>query len=223
MFTKSLKNRKLHMEHSNNSKAIFNLHFIPKRYHHTTNEDSQRGFMNKIKGFINWMKPKWYNWTHSVRIKAHDADFLKDLLLNEESLKLGEKQAQTMQGRWQAYGQMRAARTTGRFAVLTTGVLGFGLWAYQQTLSQQKKENLLQREEIAEKEKELNDKQAKLDLEKGKFGPNVTQLANEIKDYRDIAYLYKKRLEIADSTVKELCGQNPDCYKNYEHAKIKAQ
>lgn len=190
---------------------------------HTTQKNSQRGFMNKIKGFINWMKPKWYNWTHSVRIKAHDADFLKDLLLNEESLKLGEKQAQTMQGRWQAYGQMRAARTTGRFAVLTTGVLGFGLWAYQQTLSQQKKENLLQREEIAEKEKELNDKQAKLDSEKKNIGNDLAQLIEQANDFRNIAYLYKKRLKIADSTVKELCGQNEDCYKNYEHAKIKAQ
>src|SRR5689334_16191980 len=78
------------------------------------------------------LKQRWYQLTSSFRLKVNDHDF-KNLLFNHPE----NKSPQAIQGKWQAYGQMRAARTLGRFAVFGTGVAGVMLWIYQQNLTSQ--------------------------------------------------------------------------------------
>ena len=118
----------------------------------------------------NYLKLNWYKYTSWTRLKINDHDF-KELLFNHEH----KNTPQAIQGQWQAYGQMRAARTTGRFAVLTTGIFGLGLWAFQQLVSTQKKELDKQEKEV----KKDQDVVAFLKLENEKH-QEMIQKAEEI-------------------------------------------
>jgi hypothetical protein len=114
---------------------------------------------------------------------------------------------QAIQGRWQAYGQMRAAKTTGGFALFTTGIFGLGLWGYQQTLSRERKE-----------------------LDKSKEGLTEREVTLQKQDEARLALYYScsalnNQLKVADKTVLEICNSDPDDprYKAYQSAKDEAK
>lgn len=91
---------------------------------------------NLLRGFtLRSVISMWHTATRSFRLKIRGNDDFADTLLNHRE----KDTVQAVQGMWQAYGQMRAARTLARGAVAATGVGGVGLWIYQQTLSQQRK------------------------------------------------------------------------------------
>lgn len=201
------------------------------------------GTFKKNKGFFDWL----HNKIHHPFV---DENGFNELLVNPRELHPGllEKvkesgqstvenfiSPQAMQGRWQAYGQMRAARIAGRFALLTTGVLGLGLWGFQQMLSWQKRE-------LDEKTRILEDKEQKFYKREGRFNLRVSEILKEVYEYHEIAkdsiktledyekrdkdnnallLSYKEQLEALDDAVKVACGQDKDCHERYEHARIK--
>lgn len=77
----------------------------------------------------------WHAMTPFFRLKIQrNVDFAEQLLNPKKELSPQEKQ-----GMWQAYGQMRAARTLARGTVLATGILGTTIWLQQQSLKKQEK------------------------------------------------------------------------------------
>lgn len=135
----------------------------------------------------------WYSLTSWSRIKVEENDF-KNILLNHKEA----SSPQAIQGKWQAYGQMRAARTTMRGTIISTGVLGVGLFFYQKLLSRQE-------EELNEKEKRFS--------KSTEAGLELSATAN----------MLGKQLELADLKVKALCKGDVKCYSDYESQKAKAQ
>ena len=135
----------------------------------------------------------WYSSTSWLRVKIEENDF-KNMLLNHKEA----SSPQAIQGKWQAYGQMRAARTTARGAIIATGVFGVGLFFYQKMLDQQKEE---------------------FNENKRKFLESTT----DVIELSATTNIFKKQLESADLKVKELCNGDIKCYSDYESQKAEAQ
>jgi hypothetical protein len=147
------------------------------------------------------LKDKWYKFTSVFRLKVHEEDF-KELLLNHKE----KLSPQAIQGKWQAYGQMRAGRTTARAVIMATGVGGGLLWIYQQTLSGQIKKI----QETAE------------DVSKER---DTRELAGE--EHLKIAVshkMLKSEIDVADDFIKNsLCKGNQNCIEDYENRKAAAR
>src|SRR5205823_3211065 len=92
-----------------------------------------------------------------------------------------------------------AARITGRFAVLTTGMLGGVLWLYQQTLSDQRKA-------LIKTEEKLND--------------DAKKLMSTVEEYRVVAEDSIEKLGDSENTLKKavdaLCKGDPKCAEQYK-------
>lgn len=92
-------------------------------------------YLIKAFSFRHFVGAKWHTVTRPFRLKMRGSEDFSHILM-ERSL---TDSPQVTQGMWQAYGQMRAARTLARGTIAATGVAGVALWLYQQTLSQQKR------------------------------------------------------------------------------------
>jgi hypothetical protein len=89
-----------------------------------------------MKILIDSTKRIWHKSTSLFRLKlGHEKDFSEILLSHPQ-----RESAQAIQGMWQGYGQMRAARIIGRSTIIATGLIGGGLWRYQQILKTEKNE-----------------------------------------------------------------------------------
>lgn len=167
---------------------------------------------------------KWYKRTSFLRVKIEENAF-KDILLNHPEA----SSAQALQGKWQAYGQMRAARTVARGAVLTTGVLGAILWIYQRYLSKQAEEIdkiTKQKEEVLKKiDIGINEQKGlKEVIDKGLqyFSSNHEYLTKVEQELSDTVFSYKvitSKLDVAEAKIKELCGDKQECIKDYNDKK----
>lgn len=102
----------------------------------------RKSLLHTTRGF--WNNNPWF------KLKREQQQFYETVLSREADLT--KYPPQILQGMWQAYGQMRAARTLAGGAIVTTGILGLGLWVFQQSLSRQK--SLLNQSQIELHEKE---------------------------------------------------------------------
>ena len=135
----------------------------------------------------------WQRYTSPFRVKVDENDFKSLLLNHKEALS-----PQALQGKWQAYGQIRAARITACGAVFATGGLGVGLFFYQKSLSKQEKE---------------------LDKKEKQFSNSVTNVIELTATNK----ILEKQLESADLKVKELCNGDQQCYSDYQYKKTEAK
>jgi len=126
---------------------------------------------------------------------------------------------QAIQGMWQAYGYMRAARTRGRFALFATGIIGTGLMLYRFQLSSQEKE-------IAELQKSNDTRSEELDMVEQKLfeesnrwrNINTEFTAKLIASYRT----EQESLNNAEMIIRGLCKNSEnsnECYNNYTKTK----
>lgn len=217
------------------------------RPHHKESEKPKPTFFDTLKNlrFI-----KLWDKIHSPFL---DERGFEELLIKQQELHPGNATGQTdvstgrlispqaMQGRWQAYGQIRAARITGRCAVLATGVVGTGLWLYQQKISGQARQLIKQSEQLSSQAEQLKENQKELkkgevqyqkakkeldDREKGmqRTMVGMVDVANsyrkKIDELKDLTYQYKARLEFSDKFVKNLCDTDSDCHDNYQRGII---
>ena len=93
---------------------------------------------------------------------------------------------------------MRAARTTMRGAIISTGVFGLGLFFYQKILSQQ--------------EEELNEKKRKF-----------SDTSKDFVELTATTKIFEEQLKSADLKVRELCNGDEKCYSNYDSLKAKIE
>lgn len=206
--------------------------------------------LEKNRGFFGWVHNKFKNLKPTkLWDKIHhpflDENGFKELLINQRELHPGQQiptqhhiSPQAMQGRWQAYGQIRAARIAGRSAILATGLFGAAMTIYWTTV----KDNASKlADEVEEKTKIIATKEQELYKRESKFNSKVKEIMQRVSEYRKIAkdsikiledyekqnednhallHSYKKQLEMIDNAAKEACGQDEDCYRRYERAKI---
>lgn len=132
---------------------------------------------------------------------------------------------QAIQGMWQAYGSIHAAKTRGWFGIAATGVIGTGLFLYRLILSDQKKEIKLKQQEnkaleeknkifeiqLKEKEDNLQDREKILETEHA--------LAEKIvKEGRELSNSYmiiSNQLDCAEQYISKLCGGDEVCKSDY--------
>lgn len=135
----------------------------------------------------------WRRQSNFLRLKVHEDQSggpkmhdMGRLLLKEMSSETSTP-PQVLQGMWQAYGQMRAARTTARATIIATGILGAGLFAYQQKL----------KEKAEEKTKELEEREKDLLKEK-----------QELIKSTNIAEGIQEEVEAHRAVLDEICKEN---------------
>jgi hypothetical protein len=146
------------------------------------------------------LKHLWYKNSSWTRLKVEENDFRTILLKHAH-----QSSPQAIQGMWQAYGQMRAARTTAKGAIIATGVLGAGLLLYQKLLSRQEKDLKAQKNDLIKREKMVKDRE---DISQEFF-----------LSYRTIA----AKFELADGEIKKTYDDKPDKIKAYEEAKTQVE
>lgn len=154
--------------------------------------------------FFKTSKDLWYKKTSFSRLKVEEHDFKKGLCGHKE-----RNSPQAIQGMWQAYGQMRAARTLARGTIFAGGIFGCGLWVYQQTLSTQKKN-------IDSKEDEL--KKAGQDIKHERISWwNENIVGNS--EITATAKISLRQLEVSRQYVEKICAhsKNKDsCLAEYD-------
>lgn len=137
----------------------------------------------------------WHKGTSSFRLKTKgNQDFSELLLTHPES-----NSPQAIQGMWQGYGQMRAARILGRSTIVATGLIGVGLWRYQQELKKEKK--ILEERTI-----EVESLKASLDKEKKIVDDRTKMLDSRTKQLEqalDAEYLSTLQEEVITRLVSE--------------------
>lgn len=153
-----------------------------------------------------WIKNKWYEYTALFRVKVDEHD-VKNILLNHKEA----SSPQALQGKWQAYGQMRAARTLARGSIFATGVIGSITYLYVQ--SQNKKTIKLK-----ENEAKLKENQAKFKENETKFNESQSEVFKALRT----ATIENKQLLYADKMIKELCNGDNNCLDSYNLQKGKA-
>lgn len=121
---------------------------------------------------------------------------IRDALLNHKE----NCSPQAVQGMWQAYGQIRAARLTRRGVLCATGIFGTGLYIFQQYLSMQAKE--LQNREDAFKKTKIS----------------YEELVEKFKKTTRENKILAQEFAFADATVKKICPDEK-CYQEYIEAK----
>lgn len=126
----------------------------------------------------------WHELTTAFRLKIqYNEDFAKQLRRNPSA----ELSPQEKQGMWQAFGQMRAARTLARGTVLATGILGTAVWLQQRALKE--KEKKLEKDTVelnkaiveALKIQDEQDKRREKIAQERKEAEQVTQEAEQAK------------------------------------------
>jgi DNA-directed RNA polymerase subunit M/transcription elongation factor TFIIS len=175
---------------------------------------------------INNTKLTKFSWRNSPwsKLKREHQDFYKIALEHKEKLS-----PQAIQGMWQAYGQMRAARTIAFGAVVTTGVLGAALWLYQQVLGKKQRD-------LSKTENELNESKNKFESLKKTFYADQDEFlkrmainaaenyqaeikanaeAEKLEEINKSYSVITTLLEAADDQIKTICPDEK-CYNDYK-------
>lgn len=182
------------------------------------NNSEQQSSTEKVefpKERSNKVKSWWYKATRWARVKVEDNHFVEQLLNHKDTYS-----PQGAQGMWQAYGSIRAARITARGAVFATGIIGGGLWLYQQTLSEQKREVKLAKKKVHEAEKKLEHSKKELDEKYDALKQQQVHVNKALLDAKEAALAVKimsSQLESADAKIKNLCGRSETCYSDYRN------
>ncbi|GEM_PF-6613491 len=134
-----------------------------------------------------------------------------------QSLKSAGAQPQELQGLWQAYGQVRAAGVTGRFALLATAVAGVGLWGYQQALNRKQQAINRQKEELEAKRGALEDEKAVVDQQRRLMEEQQEECRRAVK----AAAVRERQFAAANEKVLAACKGDPACLDGY-HAILAA-
>lgn len=143
-----------------------------KAEHHTVNRTNN----------TEWYKHRWYRCTSFFRLKIDGHD-IKNILLNHKEA----ASPQALQGKWQAYGQMRAARTITRSSIFATSVVS-AVTAIFVSNQSSKTIKLNEREKILLKREET-----------------IKDSADYTAEFTLTTEILKKQLLVADSKMKELC------------------
>ncbi len=153
-----------------------------------------------------------------------------------------------MQGIWQAYGPIRAAKTTadGQIAaakitangqktaatinvtgaMLTSGVIGVGLYMLQGQASDQRKKADEAVESLNIKDKELNEKNEKLEETKKQLDKRDQALAKreeelasrekEAEELYSTSLFFRKRFDVCDTQIRKNCKGDQECLNSYD-------
>jgi PDZ domain-containing secreted protein len=141
----------------------------------------------------------------------------------------GRESANAAQGAWQAYGQMRAARTLGRYTLLTSGVLGAWLAAYQSTLSKQDEKLADKESQLKKKDKELEEKEIEMArkeavifsaLDSVQVREQAAQEAiSALEAQEKIVNVYDKYVQGTQGILKDFCSKQTGDKRCIEYQK----
>lgn len=155
---------------------------------------------------------KILNEYHSVECKSSEAPATKT-------------PPQAIQGMWQAYGSMHAAKTRGWFGIAATGVIGTELFLYRLILSDQKKEIKLKQQEnnaLEEKnrisEKKLKKKEEDLQGREKALETEHARAEKIVREERELSSSYiiiSNQLDCAERYISKLCGADEMCKSEY--------
>ncbi len=144
-------------------------------------------------------KRYWHQLKETFSVKGEISEFSRELSSKRPDLSI-----QAYQGVVQAFGQMRAGKITARGAAIATGILGFGLWVYQQQVRQDEQEAQKTKKQAEEILKDLKIRQQELEREE-----------KETKLLEESHSILTGELEGADLFVKEICKDDTICLQNY--------
>lgn len=156
-----------------------------------TSNNKARNNINKLIQYLPWSK-----------LNKEQEAFYKSIFEHKE-----QQSPQAVQGMWQAYGQMRAAKIIGTATVFSVGFAGVILRFYHQFLSRHenelldKKNKILQQEKELKKQKDENLLQAK-ELEKQK-NENLLQAKELEKQKNENAQHKEENLRKDDEILKQ--------------------
>lgn len=176
----------------------------------------------------------WRRQSNFLRLKVHEDQpsgpkmhDMGRLLLKEMSSETSAP-PQVLQGMWQAYGQMRAARTTARGAILATGLAGAGFFLYQKKLNKLESELDAKKAEVEEKndtlkelENEINLKKTEVDSKDRELEVKAQKVKAGVKELEEIARGVRDdslEISIHRAVFYEACGKEED-----ENALLKEQ
>jgi hypothetical protein len=140
---------------------------------------------------------------------------------------------QAIQGMWQAYGQMRAARTTAGGAILASGLFAGGVFGYNKYMERKLKDTEKELENTKEKlrsdteklevtKRERDDfEREKKDFSEGQKAA-VTMNDEHLAAYIDLSNSHEIiscQLKAADSMVEDLCKGDKGCITQYNDKK----
>ncbi len=150
-----------------------------------------------------YLSSVWKNRTAFCRVKGTEWNIRQSLLrIDHDKM---PQSPQEIQGMWQAYGQIRAARVTARGAVIATGFIGTGLWAYQQKVQQGVKELVKEQETLSEEQGEFAEKRGEL----------VKKQEEQTKEMLSRYDLHQKFLEAVEKRMQQACKKDKKCWEDY--------
>lgn len=128
-------------------------------------------------------------------LKIEGTHFKKILLSPNENLS-----PQAIQGMWQAYGQMRAGRTTMLGTIIASGFVAAGLAYYQRSLSEQAEKLKLIQDEIDKNRLELEERKKEV----SKREETANKVYSFFKEVYATNRVTQKRFELANSKISGL-------------------
>lgn len=193
------------------------------------NVEDVRVMKNKT---LQFLKSKASQYYPRLASRVNEEIRLKKMLDEYHSVECKSSQApatktppQAIQGMWQAYGSMHAAKTRGWFGIAATGVIGTGLFLYRLILSDQKKEIKLKQQEnktleeknkiseiqLKEKEENLQDREKILETEHAL----TEKIVKEGLELSNSYMIISNQLECAEQYITKLCGIDEVCKSEY--------
>lgn len=163
-------------------------------------------------------KASWHRLT-SIFISQGEFDALQSVCKMDAS-------PQEIQGLVQAVGQVRAARITALGAIVATGIGGAGLWIFQQTVSNQKRQADEKDKMLEQQIKQTDEKGAMLKEKESELNVRIGSLnASQSSYYEVVKSLNILEGEVAeiDKFVEGLCQNKNDCLENYRSSKEKGR
>lgn len=153
-----------------------------------------------------WLDKKW----QSIPIK--ESNNLKFLNGHRES-----HSPQALQGMWQAYGQVRAARTQAFGAILTAGVLGGMLSLFQQHLSRQAKANEQLKRKLNKRDEEYELRVKAIDLDSQKLEEyNNLKVVVLLQNDAINRFLAGQKKDTIKQNLEGFFGNNSEDFKDKE-------
>lgn len=137
---------------------------------------------------------------------------------------------EAIQGMWEAYGTIYAAKTRGWFDIAAAGVIGTGLVLYSLILSDQKKELKIIQEELTrlqEKnkafEREIKENEEQFQVREKSVIKSSDYIRKDVERLREDYKRMEKNMQAADSYISKLCDNNEECLNKYVRIKGKAE
>lgn len=172
-------------------------------------KETQKNTFSRITGFLRGSFKQGELYSEEMELRA--------LLLDPKTKETC--QPQVLQGMWQAYGQMRSARTRGQFAVLATGIIGLGLFAYRLFLDEKNKELRENQAKLKQKVEEAESQKIQIKFQEKALIEREKYLADDEGNYSKLLEEYKildAQLKLTHEFVLTVCKDDSNCLSEYK-------